>query len=487
MSVESVDQQGATIEPGSTLLRQRPFAYVVVDEHAEKLCHYCFFAPDDSSLLKCARCKVTRYCGRQCQQSDWKENQHAGECAAIVRFRARSNDDDSTTPTSDLRLLVRVLLLLRKSRVEEDSGRTFESLRHREADSGSLGEVIGAMLGNVVDPADFALVYSRVYHNTLAMLNRTLQEVGICVGFGFQQFATGCVASAQHLLDDVERYQRPRMKLVAMRSADSASELRICRQALLAPSVLRRRFLREEYFDDDQCQCRWCDAAERATIDARLLSIKCPACGDGVVALCDDDWRVLEGCDSCQWSGELERELQQELSAFLKTDGELLALDEISFKLRVVKRGDDSSSTAVFDPEFWRRLQLLSPLNAYFVQTCRLAVGFFLGLPDYRSALDFQLQMAPAVEFYYPDSFTLLEFYNTAGELSMAADRAHDESAALFEKSRELCQRLLGRESDLHRYLVDAIARCDKSEPMPLDAAAAESTMPQVDVDATMS
>ena len=36
------------------------------------LCWYCYSRGNESSLKKCMACKIATYCGKQCQEQDWK-------------------------------------------------------------------------------------------------------------------------------------------------------------------------------------------------------------------------------------------------------------------------------------------------------------------------------------------------------------------------------------------------------------------------------
>lgn len=45
----------------------------------DKRCHYCTASP--TTLFACAKCKVTKYCNKQCQTKDWPD--HKPTCTSI--------------------------------------------------------------------------------------------------------------------------------------------------------------------------------------------------------------------------------------------------------------------------------------------------------------------------------------------------------------------------------------------------------------------
>jgi len=66
-------------------MRAPPLAAVLHEDCRGRRCDYCFTVRDDNGdekpALRCARCKVAHYCGRACQQADWRRD-HRIECGA---------------------------------------------------------------------------------------------------------------------------------------------------------------------------------------------------------------------------------------------------------------------------------------------------------------------------------------------------------------------------------------------------------------------
>ena len=42
---------------------------------------------EDGKLQKCSRCRVARYCSKECQKRDWKYGQHKEICNAFVDMK----------------------------------------------------------------------------------------------------------------------------------------------------------------------------------------------------------------------------------------------------------------------------------------------------------------------------------------------------------------------------------------------------------------
>ena len=75
-------------KPGNLIISAEPFAFVIFEQMAEHVCHYCFnmvvrdkTGKGMTTLLRCSSCKFARYCSRECQKKAWP--QHKKECMAI--------------------------------------------------------------------------------------------------------------------------------------------------------------------------------------------------------------------------------------------------------------------------------------------------------------------------------------------------------------------------------------------------------------------
>ena len=71
---------------GDQIMRSEPLALVLKKEWIATKCDWCLDTPFASSpgkgLMRCAKCKFTRYCSKQCQDKAWREY-HKKECKGI--------------------------------------------------------------------------------------------------------------------------------------------------------------------------------------------------------------------------------------------------------------------------------------------------------------------------------------------------------------------------------------------------------------------
>lgn len=61
-----------------------PFAYALLDEETDNYCWYCLLSPAESgvALKHCGKCRVAKFCGRECQTLGWAD--HRAECKALL-------------------------------------------------------------------------------------------------------------------------------------------------------------------------------------------------------------------------------------------------------------------------------------------------------------------------------------------------------------------------------------------------------------------
>ncbi|RDL38590.1 SET protein [Venustampulla echinocandica] len=78
-----------------------PFVTVVEKDALERVCSYCMLEHETSSLKRCTRCKVVRYCSAECQKLDWKLI-HKNECSLLTKL--------PHTPPTSFRALYQLLL-----------------------------------------------------------------------------------------------------------------------------------------------------------------------------------------------------------------------------------------------------------------------------------------------------------------------------------------------------------------------------------------
>ncbi|EKX40069.1 hypothetical protein GUITHDRAFT_164767 [Guillardia theta CCMP2712] len=117
VGVRSTENKGSHLvalkafRPGDTVLRSRPYAFEIFPELREERCNECFRRPAEGiSLLRCSSCKITRYCGKECQARAWKRS-HKYECS----LQRELEDRFGSLPSSvyiDVTIIIRIAILL---------------------------------------------------------------------------------------------------------------------------------------------------------------------------------------------------------------------------------------------------------------------------------------------------------------------------------------------------------------------------------------
>lgn len=77
-----------------------PFAVILHQTNWDSMCFYCF--KESEYLLRCSKCKLVKYCSRDCQAHDW--NEHGIECKSIQNLKPY-------TPASLVLFIARILRL----------------------------------------------------------------------------------------------------------------------------------------------------------------------------------------------------------------------------------------------------------------------------------------------------------------------------------------------------------------------------------------
>eukprot|EP00002_Diphylleia_rotans_P009789 TRINITY_DN2013_c0_g1_i1.p1 TRINITY_DN2013_c0_g1~~TRINITY_DN2013_c0_g1_i1.p1 ORF type:complete len:547 (+),score=83.74 TRINITY_DN2013_c0_g1_i1:19-1659(+) len=74
---------------GHSIISAEPFCCVLQKAQLSTRCHSCFKEPQsDAPLLRCSRCKLCRYCSKQCQQKHWTL-EHREECPHLCRIHPK--------------------------------------------------------------------------------------------------------------------------------------------------------------------------------------------------------------------------------------------------------------------------------------------------------------------------------------------------------------------------------------------------------------
>lgn len=99
---------------GEIIMEVNPFSAMLHKSNWNTMCFYCFKESD--SLKRCSKCKLVKYCSRDCQAQDWRE--HEIECKSIERLKPIS-------PASLVLFIARLLRLeygnIKRKESEENS------------------------------------------------------------------------------------------------------------------------------------------------------------------------------------------------------------------------------------------------------------------------------------------------------------------------------------------------------------------------------
>ncbi|GFT98019.1 SET and MYND domain-containing protein 3 [Nephila pilipes] len=70
-------------QPGDVLYEGKPFMRVIKKDMWGKICSCCFSRHYESRLKFCKACGIMKYCGKDCQKTDWQY--HKFECGVLRR------------------------------------------------------------------------------------------------------------------------------------------------------------------------------------------------------------------------------------------------------------------------------------------------------------------------------------------------------------------------------------------------------------------
>lgn len=107
------------LQPGATVLTDRPYAAVVADAHRGYVCSRCLHV-SSARVYQCGGCgEQARYCSEACMRQDAEAVHGQGECRALVGLARLGVDGDS----QPMRLAVRIAVAnaVRERRQQEDA------------------------------------------------------------------------------------------------------------------------------------------------------------------------------------------------------------------------------------------------------------------------------------------------------------------------------------------------------------------------------
>ncbi|KAL6260690.1 hypothetical protein P5V15_008213 [Pogonomyrmex californicus] len=200
-----IKNQGCTQVPvskGTTILYEKPFAYVVRSVVREERCDYCL---QSGKLSKCSGCQYVYYCDRKCQKESWPI--HKAECPRLRKIFPREMPDAA-------RLMARIILKLNQGGVNEmgyyteKNFRKFKDLMSHYSDIKTdtkrlehftmLCGVLFQFLDETLIPnvAELMGIYGRLCTNCFNILDLDMNTIGAGIYLGASVMDHSCKPNA---------------------------------------------------------------------------------------------------------------------------------------------------------------------------------------------------------------------------------------------------------------------------------------------------
>ncbi|CAE8691098.1 unnamed protein product [Polarella glacialis] len=273
------------LAPGDVAFKAPPLAAMLQEQCVGRHCDFCFVA--GLSRSRCSRCKASFYCGRACQEADWKDH-HKLECGA----RAVLEEALAAAGLPGPDALQDALLAGRCVRAAAATTARSGSLADLESREGRLTEeersqlwclaktlaaaapqLLAVQKGCDAEPEKAALAFGALCcfrNNNFAVTD----DLFIAVAAGC--FPRG--AALNHsckpnclLAYELEPGQPPQQVLRVLQPVAAGHELTHSYVDLALPSWQRREQLREVYGFD--CSCAGCaDLGSHLAVDTMLCS-----------------------------------------------------------------------------------------------------------------------------------------------------------------------------------------------------------------------
>ncbi|KAF5299334.1 hypothetical protein FQA39_LY02507 [Lamprigera yunnana] len=293
------------IKPGTLLISEQPFAYVLGSKYRMEYCDVCFLKKD---LQRCANCHFVYYCGKTCQKDGWPV--HKLECNNIKNIMPKVLPDAA-------RLLARLIKKLNKgggdikSYYAKNKYRKFKDLiSHypnvkedpvRMEHFTSLCGVLSEFLGNefMPNPIELMGIYGRMCVNSFTICDEELKGLGTGIYLGASIIDHSCQPNAVAIFQGT---------LLNIRATETMPHLNWDKvflsytDTLQKPEVRRKELMSNYYFI---CRCPRCLDPEECNI---MSAGACPN-RDCNAALQLGDQDITE-CDQC--GTEITLEVKQQ-------------------------------------------------------------------------------------------------------------------------------------------------------------------------------
>ena len=318
----------------------KPYAAVPLPSLRELHCMACLRACAGSAkLLRCSRCRWTRYCSAACQKSDWALHKH--ECAALGDGSSQLHQL-SDAPLADVLLIGRCLWRRHDATTAGSCGvedAAFDQLETGvPCDSDRALGVLAAGIPGLLPPAASGAAASEgaaqlicaFGRNNFGVLNDLLSVVG-----------AGCYPRAAILNHSCApncalAFNGNAVEVRTMRAVAAGDELCHSYVELCQPTAARRAALSARY--GFVCDCARCvDGLRTAT--GEDVDVLMTALSDGSPNMAAGDCGELERCGKLERCGELERSTQL-LAAAAQATGEpeelRLTLEALQVQSRLI-------------------------------------------------------------------------------------------------------------------------------------------------------
>jgi len=263
-------------KPGNLIISAEPFAFVIFEQMAEHVCHYCFnmvvrdkTGKGMTTLLRCSSCKFARYCSRECQKKAWP--QHKKECMAVRRIAPRVANDE-------VRMVSQILWRQAELKGKRSSSESlckvdelcdhlkdmkFEDVHKVEENSKEIGDYFG--YENLPDDDEYIdHLFGIVACNGMSITDmRGLQYLGVAIHPTLNLINHDCDPNC------VAVSCGPNIFVRAVKPIKEGEELFISYIDQAAPSKDRREMLKDQYYFD--CGCKQCECGVKDDLRTAYL------------------------------------------------------------------------------------------------------------------------------------------------------------------------------------------------------------------------
>ncbi|CAD6199727.1 unnamed protein product [Caenorhabditis auriculariae] len=261
-----------------------PFAVALSKEQLLQYCSRCLHR--DRPLSVCGDCRAVAYCSKPCQLED--ALQHSNECDSIQKAGYVANDS--------VRLLMRIYDLWKAGQIGkvkvEGETRSLETLPlhdgefEAEAQEFLLSEYLPFGRQTQPDQVQIKKIYKMLMTNSVTVSNQLGTSIGIALCIALSKADHSCKPNTR-----VAFHCRSAMLVPTDRMPTALSEATHSYIDELQPVSVRRKFLKERYHFD--CECEGCVDVERNHLQEAW---RCGICVDGYM------WNTRDSkCSLCGW------------------------------------------------------------------------------------------------------------------------------------------------------------------------------------------